>query len=96
LLQSDLHLFEILLIILPVFLLLAVGFGVVKTGYLPPDISGPLNSFAVKLAVPALLFKAIYNLDFEAAFNVEMLGVFFGAAFVCFLKIGRASCRERV
>jgi len=66
---------------------------VVKTGYLPPDISGPLNSFAVKLAVPALLFKAIYNLDFEAAFNVEMLGVFFGAAFVCFL-IGIATARS--
>ena len=78
-------LIEILLVTLPVFILLGAGYLVVKIGYLSSDISDHLNQFAVKFAVPVLLFRAVYLLDFQQAFEPAMLMVFYLSCFVCFV-----------
>jgi predicted permease len=69
--------FSILLTILPVFLILGTGYLAVKTGYLNAELSNHLNTFAVKLAVPVLLFRAMTKLDFSSAFHFPMLFAFY-------------------
>ncbi|MBL4891094.1 MAG: AEC family transporter [Rhizobiaceae bacterium] len=75
---------DVFQIIFPVFTLLALGYVIVKTGYLPAETGAVLSSFAVRLAVPVLLFRAIYQLEFKSAFHFPMLASFYLAAFVCF------------
>ncbi|MBK8456214.1 MAG: AEC family transporter [Phyllobacteriaceae bacterium] len=74
----------VFLTVLPVFLLLAGGYGAVRAGYLPAGIADALNAYAVKLAVPALLFKAIAGLDFGEAFHPGMLAAFYAGALASF------------
>ncbi|MGH1351947.1 MAG: AEC family transporter [Methyloligellaceae bacterium] len=75
---------EILLIVIPVFLVVGIGYFSVKAGYLSSEVSNHLNSFAVKVAVPALLFRAMYKLNFSQAFEWKMLVAFYAGAFLSF------------
>jgi len=74
----------ILITVAPVFLLIATGWGAVKSGYLPGGIADALNGFAVKLAVPVLLFRALERLDLSTAFSPPLLVSFYAGAFTCF------------
>ena len=76
---------ETLNTILPVFITLAIGYGVVRSGYMKAEISDNLNALAVRLAVPLLLFYAIYRLDFDKAFNWLLLVSFYAGAIISFL-----------
>jgi predicted permease len=75
---------SIFLTILPVFLILATGYLAVKSGYLDVGLSDHLNTFAVKLAVPVLLFRAMINLDFSTAFHFPMLSAFYAGGILSF------------
>lgn len=66
-------------------MLLGLGYGVVKSGYLSLEIASALSTFAIKLAVPLLLFRSIYQLEFKTAFNLPMLASFYIPAMVCFI-----------
>lgn len=76
---------DIFLIVLPVFLILCAGYLSARFGYLPVGIADALNAFAVKLAVPVLLFRALYRLDLSQSFHVPMLVSFYAGAFACFV-----------
>ncbi|MEZ5871363.1 MAG: AEC family transporter [Nitratireductor sp.] len=76
---------QIFLTILPVFLVLGTGYLGARTGYLNTGIADALNNFAVKLAVPTLLMRAMYNLDFSQAFYPPMLGAFYCGALASFV-----------
>ena len=76
---------EIANTILPVFIVMAAGYGMVKSGYLKPEISSALNAFTVRFAVPTLLFRAIYNLDFGEAIQWPILLSFYSGALGSFL-----------
>ena len=78
------RLFDILLTVLPVFLVMAAGYLAVRTHYVGETIADGLNIFAIKIAVPMLLFAAMLRLDFSAAFHVPMLVGFYAGAFTCF------------
>lgn len=82
--RTNLLLF-IFLAILPVFILIAVGYGSVKFNYVPQSLGDALNAFAVKIAVPALLFRAMVNLDLETAIYPPALISFYAGAFSCFI-----------
>lgn len=69
---------------MPVFLVMAAGYASVRIGFLPETIADNLNAYAVRLAVPVLLFNALVGLDFSRAFNAPMLVAFYGGALVCF------------
>ncbi|WP_075997551.1 AEC family transporter [Salaquimonas pukyongi] len=73
-----------LVTILPVFLVLAAGWLAVRTGYLDEALSDQLNAFAVRLAVPVLLFRAMVDLDFGQAFQIRMLAGFYLGGFASF------------
>lgn len=77
-------LIEILLIVLPVFLILGTGYAAARSGYLPSGIADALNAFAIKLAVPLLLFRALYRLDLSQSFHLPMLASFYAGAFSSF------------
>lgn len=74
----------IFLAVLPVFILISVGYGAVRAGYVSQTLGDALNSFAVKIAVPTLLFRAMVDLDFKSAFSVTALTSFYIGAAVCF------------
>lgn len=71
--------------VLPVFLLIIAGYLAVSTRYLPVAASDALNAFAVKFAVPVLLFNAMVKLDFGAAFSPPLLISFYSGALLCFV-----------
>ncbi len=75
----------ILFTILPVFLVMGAGYLGVKSGYVAETLGDALSQFAVRFAVPVLLFRAMVELDFAHAFNVKMLIAFYGGAVLSFL-----------
>ncbi|MEM7619577.1 MAG: AEC family transporter [Pseudomonadota bacterium] len=71
--------------VLPVFMIMGGGYLAARTGYIKADISDNLNALAVKIAVPILLFKAMYELDFAQAFYAPMLISFYAGAIGSFV-----------
>jgi malonate transporter and related proteins len=73
-------------------MVLGSGYLSVRLGWLKPELSDNLNAFAVRLAIPVLLFRAMYGLDFGKAFYPPMLvGFYCGAvsAFVIAIALSR-------
>lgn len=68
----------------PVFLLIAVGFLSVRHKLFPVAGIGGLVSFVNNFATPCLLFRAMLNVDFRAAFDPGFLLSFYTGAFVAF------------
>jgi len=75
---------SVLITILPVFIIMGMGWLAVKSGYLNETLADHLNFFTVKLAVPILLFRAMINLDFSQAYNLPTLTGFYVGAFIAF------------
>ncbi|MBL4807117.1 MAG: AEC family transporter [Rhodobacteraceae bacterium] len=75
---------QILDIIAPVFLLIAVGAAVTKLGWMTANGIDGLMSFAMKFAAPCLLFLSVLKLDLAQSFDVGLLVSFFGPASICF------------
>jgi malonate transporter and related proteins len=76
---------QVLLIVMPVFLVVGAGYGGARAGYLRPELSDYLNAYTVRVAVPCLLFKAMSGVDFHAAFNGFMLTSFYVGSFASFI-----------
>ncbi len=74
----------VFLTVLPVFLILGAGYVIGRFKYLPDPIADGLNTYALRVAVPVLLFLGMYRLDFSAAFNLPMLISFYCGALFCF------------
>ncbi|MCP4182688.1 MAG: AEC family transporter, partial [Hyphomicrobiales bacterium] len=79
---------EIFYNILPVFIIVAVGYGAVKSEYLNSEIADSLNSVAIQMAVPLLLFRSMYHLDFDVALNWPLLASFYIGAVASFMLSG--------
>lgn len=60
---------EIITIVLPVFLVIGLGFGLKRTGLVNSDFLYQLNRLLYYLALPLLLFYKIATADFSASFN---------------------------
>lgn len=80
----------LLLIVLPVFLVVGLGFGAVRARLFPDAGVDALIAFATNIAVPALLFRSIYRLDLGTALNAGHLTAFYGGAALCF--VGATLC----
>lgn len=64
---------EIFLIVLPVFLVIGLGFSLKKTGLVNSDFLFNLNRLIYYIALPALLFYKIATADFFVSFNGPLL-----------------------
>lgn len=78
--------------ILPVFLIIAAGFGVGRAGLLGPDAPRALNRFVIWLALPALLFDVVAVTDWQRFWDpayvyVSIIGSV--AVFAAGLLVGR-------
>ena len=62
-------LIEIMTIVLPVFLVIGLGFGLKRTGLVNGNFLFQLNRLIYYLALPLLLFYKIATADFSASFN---------------------------
>lgn len=77
----------ILNITLPLFLLIGVGYGAVKLGFLSLENNKGLGSFVLNFAYPALVFNAISTLDISSAFLFDYVFVY-GSITICLYWAG--------
>ena len=64
---------DILVVVLPVFLITGAGYAAARFGLFPPATVDGLMLFTQSLAIPALLFRAISELDLGAVFDPALL-----------------------
>lgn len=76
---------EIFSIVVPVFVLVIVGYAFVKIGLVTDSVIDGLMRFAVIIAIPCLLFRATYSLDLNAAFEWRSLAAYYAGAIGCFV-----------
>lgn len=72
-------------VVLPVFLLVGSGYAAVRLRVVQESVVDALLAFATRIAVPVLLFQALYRLDLGAALRWEHLLSFYAAATASFL-----------
>jgi len=75
---------DILTIILPVFLVIAFGYGARWRGYVSDEHIDGLMKFAQSFAIPCLLFRAISSLDLGQNFELPLLTSFYAGAIAGF------------
>lgn len=71
--HTDGPLLYIINTIVPIFAVILLGLVIRATGYLPRDITGPLNRLVYYIAIPAMIFKALANASFTAHFDPYLL-----------------------
>ncbi|MCB1390338.1 MAG: AEC family transporter [Rhodobacteraceae bacterium] len=83
---------DIFLTTLPIYLMIAVGYVAVRTGYLDGAHIGGLSQFALKVTLIALIFSAIAIPRGDAGLNPSFVAAYLGASFLTML-IGFAAVR---
>jgi len=76
----------------PVFLLVLFGYLAVRRAMFDAGTIDSLMRYAVRFAVPCLLFRAVSTLDLGAAYDVGVMASYYGAAIVCF-AVGALAAR---
>jgi len=78
--------------IVPVFAVILLGLVIRTTGYLPPEITAPLNRLVYYIAIPAMIFKALAKASFSAHFDLRLLaGTLLPVAIVFAVSAGLAA-----
>ena len=75
---------DILLVVLPVFLVIGAGYTATRTGLFHSSAVDGLMVFTQSFAVPCLLFRGLVDLDFGAYFDPRLLFSFYLGAVVAF------------
>lgn len=71
-------------VVLPVFLVIAFGYGARRMGWFSDAGVDGLMVFTQKFAIPCLLFTAIANLDLSQSFDLRLLASFYAGAIAGF------------
>lgn len=77
-------LLQLLQVVVPVFLVVGLGYGCLKARVLPDGLLDPLVKFQISALIPCLLFLAMYRLDLSTAINGRVLVAFFAASTLVF------------
>ncbi|MGL4238228.1 AEC family transporter [Tabrizicola sp.] len=72
-------------VILPVFLVMAAGYGATRAGWLQSEAIDGLMRFAQGVAVPCVLFLGVAQLDLARDIQLEPFLAFYTGAFACFI-----------
>lgn len=78
------YLSEIITIVLPVFLVVGLGYGTKRCSLLDDGFVFQLNRLVFYLALPLLLFYKIATAEFSASFNLPLVAGMFAVAFTGF------------
>tara|TARA_R110002020_G_scaffold50791_14_gene143745 strand:+ start:2052 stop:2987 length:936 start_codon:yes stop_codon:yes gene_type:complete len=76
---------SIISVILPIFALMAFGFGAVRLKLFPAEGIKSLIAFVNNFATPCLLFHSLVTSDFASAFNPAIIGPYYVGALACFV-----------
>ncbi len=71
--------------ILPVFVIIAIGFALKKKNIIREDTDSFLNQFAYYLILPCMIFASIYKLPFEDVFNIRAVAGLYLVGFFGFV-----------
>ncbi|CNF03708.1 AEC family transporter [Yersinia nurmii] len=77
-----------ILLSMPLFVLLALGYGLIRIGKWPSTITDGLTRFVFSLALPAMLFRMMSNFADRPAVDARLLIAFFGSCLLVFI-LGR-------
>ena len=75
---------EIFYVVLPVFLVMGAGYAAARSGFFSSSAVDGLMVFTQSFAIPALLFRALVDLDLGAVFDPRLLISFYAGAVICF------------
>ncbi len=75
---------DILLIVLPVFVIIGLGYGFTKAKLLPDAHVDVLIRFCTTFAIPCLLFSGVARLDLAAYFDWRLMVSFYAGALAAF------------
>lgn len=59
--------------IIPIFMLIVLGWFAGRRGFLPVSFLGPANRLVFYLAIPAMIFRALSKTDFHAEFDLQVV-----------------------
>jgi malonate transporter and related proteins len=76
---------ELLVVVLPVFLVIGAGYAATRAGLFRPSAVDGLMVFTQNFAIPCLLFRGVATLDLGAVFDPRLLVSFYTGAVVCFI-----------
>jgi predicted permease len=66
---------EIAVTIIPIFVVICIGWAARKRGYAPPEFLAPANSLVYHIAIPAMIFRSVSRADFASRFDPTVLMV---------------------
>ncbi|AYZ31123.1 AEC family transporter [Serratia sp. FDAARGOS_506] len=78
---------------LPLFILIALGYGLIRWGEWPSSITDGLTRFVFSLALPAMLFRMMCDFSQRPAVDARLLIAFFGSCLIVFV-LGRLVARH--
>ena len=77
---------------LPLFVLIALGYGLIRVGHWPAAIADALTRFIFNVALPAMLFRMMCDFADRPAVDARLLVAFFGSCLAVFI-LGRVMAR---
>ncbi|MGM3173747.1 AEC family transporter [Dickeya lacustris] len=78
---------------LPLFVLIALGYGLIRIGRWPSTVTDALSKFVFSVALPAMLFRMMCDFSRRPAVDARLLIAFFGSCFIVFV-LGRVVARR--
>jgi malonate transporter len=72
-------------VILPVFLLIGLGYGLTHLKWITFEMTDTVMRFSQSIAIPVLLFGSIARLDLKQNFHLGLFASFYIGAFSCFI-----------
>jgi predicted permease len=79
--------------VLPIFVMILIGWLIVKAGLMKPEIGDALSEFVFKVAVPLLLFRTIAEADFHGASPFRLWIAYFSGVAVTWFAAHVAATR---
>lgn len=78
---------DILTTIIPIFAVIAIGWGARLRGFIPADFLGPANRLVYHVAIPAMIFHAISQGAWHTDFNSRVTAVTLAALLLFFFLV---------
>ena len=75
---------EVALSIAPVFALIALGYLAVRLDYVPAASMRPIGDFVLRIALPALIFRAVGTVPLSQALNAPFVGAYLAGSLGAF------------
>lgn len=76
---------DVLAIVLPVFALIAVGYGVARFGLLPQQVGAALGQFVYVVAIPVLIFKTLAEADLQGQSPWGLWAAYFSGVVIAWI-----------